>query len=304
MSEDFIFVAQSQATRGAVEQARQLARTDVPVLIVGPDGSGRKRLADFIHHQSPRRGAAFHPLDCDLLAEQQWYSRLFGHVAGAFAGATSERVGLFQVVAGGTLLLREIDRAPHDLHTHLQRVLEDRTFRALGREEEPIPVACRVIATVTTRDGAGEGLPAGLRSLLAGSIIQLLPLSERTDDIPDLIEYFLTVYNGQRGKQLKRPDADLMARLCRLPWDGNVQELENTIVAAVGRASDDHFAIDLFPELIQNQLQAPSDDATSSRGRLADDRFPALEQPNPLPDLELCLANLPMNSRSCEISPS
>lgn len=284
-----VFVAESPETRKALEHARTLAKSDVSVLILGPDGSGRKRLAECIHDFSSHREGPFQALDCEFLEGTGWLGRLVGHVGGT-PDAPARKKGLFESAAGGTLLLREIDRAPRDLQGYLQHVLQERTYTLVGGEHQ-IPLACRVLATAVRDE---TGLLPGLRGLLGIRIIRLLPLSQRPLDIPALVEHFRTHYNASSGKRLAPPAANEIAVLCRLPWNRNVKELETAIRTAVVESTGEAFSIDLLPDGVREAIGATTQIVSTPE----QDAPSAMQPPDPIPDLTAALTNLIYQSLS------
>jgi hypothetical protein len=249
------FVAQASVSRQALERAKRLALTPVPVLILGPDGSGRKRLAEEMHLHSAVKDGPLRKLECDLQKGEPWQIRIYGD---------REKKGLFESAAGGTLLLREIDGAPTDLQAHLARILEDGHVSRERDDEQRIPIQCRILAT-----GANDGdLHQSLRNVVAAEVIRLLPLCDRREDIPPLFHHFLRFYNERCGKSVNPPNPELLEALCLLPWKGNVQELENAVKTVVQKGETKEFSTSLLPDIIHDQLQSAFRGPSSSSGTL------------------------------------
>jgi len=222
-------VAEAPRMRRAVELAEAAARTDVPVLLVGETGTGKELLARLIHRNSARSALPFIAVNCGALPRELVESELFGYRKGAFTGAQQDRPGLFGAVAGGTLLLDEISEMPSEVQVKLLRALQEGKVRPLGAVEE-IPVNVRVIAATnrTTPVSLSGVLRQDLYFRLARITIELPPLRERREDLPLLLDHFLTTYSGKYGY---RPTfrTDALELLSEYPFPGNVRELENLI---------------------------------------------------------------------------
>ncbi|OFW26989.1 MAG: hypothetical protein A3H27_04925 [Acidobacteria bacterium RIFCSPLOWO2_02_FULL_59_13] len=222
-------VAEAPRMRRAVELAEAAARTDVPVLLVGETGTGKELLARLIHRNSARSALPFIAVNCGALPRELVESELFGYRKGAFTGAQQDRPGLFGAVSGGTLLLDEISEMPSEVQVKLLRALQEGKVRPLGAVEE-IPVNVRVIAATnrSTPVSLSGVLRQDLYFRLARITIELPPLRERREDLPLLLDHFLTTYSGKYGY---RPTfrTDALELLSEYPFPGNVRELENLI---------------------------------------------------------------------------
>ena len=222
-------VTQAPKMLRALRLAEAAARTDVPVLIIGETGTGKELLARLIHRNSERAARPFIPINCGALPRDLVESELFGYRKGAFTGAQQNRPGLFVAANGGTLLLDEVAEMPEEIQVKLLRALQDGKVRPLGAVEE-IPVDVRVIAA-TNRPKISD-LNATLRQdlyfRLARITIELPPLLERREDLPLLLDHFLTVFSPKYGC---RPtfESDALALLYNYPFPGNVRELENLV---------------------------------------------------------------------------
>jgi DNA-binding NtrC family response regulator len=222
-------VAEAPRMRHALDLAEAAAKTDVPVLLVGETGTGKELLARQIHRSSPRSGHPFIAVNCGALPRDLVESELFGYRKGAFTGAQQDRTGLFGAVSGGTLLLDEISEMPAEVQVKLLRALQEGKIRPLGTVEE-IPVNFRVIAA--TNRSTPVSLTGALRQdlyyRLARITIELPALRERREDLPLLLDHFLTVYAEKYGF---RPAfrADALELLSNYPFPGNVRELENLV---------------------------------------------------------------------------
>ncbi|RTF22716.1 nitrogen regulation protein NR(I) [Serratia marcescens] len=213
-----------------LEQVKMVAQSDVSVLINGQSGTGKEVVAQAIHAASPRAGKAFIAINCGALPEQLLESELFGHAKGAFTGAVSSREGLFQAAAGGTLFLDEIGDMPLDVQTRLLRVLADGQFYRVGGYA-PVKVDVRIIAAthqnLELRVQEGK-FREDLFHRLNVIRVHLPPLRERREDIPRLARHFLQIAAKELGVEAKNLHPETETALTRLPWPGNVRQLENT----------------------------------------------------------------------------
>ncbi len=221
-------IAASEAMRHVLEVIERMARTDVPVLLLGETGTGKGVFARLIHARSERASGPFVTINCAALPEPLLESELFGHVKGAFTGATRSRPGLVAESSGGTLFLDEIAEMSPALQTKLLDVLERRVVRAVGASRERA-VFLRVIAA-THRD-LDERIAAGafredLRYRLDVVSIELPPLRHRREDIPLLLQHFLREARARHpGSPAERLAPEATARLLEHRWPGNVREL-------------------------------------------------------------------------------
>ena len=225
------FIGGSREFRTLLSNARRVAQTEADVLVEAESGTGKELLARMIHNFSPRANKPFVAVNCSAFPESLLESELFGHVRGAFTGATAAKSGKFQLADGGTLLLDEIGEMPLNLQPKLLRVLQEREVDRLG-DTHPFPIDVRVIATTNRslkRLIDRELFRSDLYYRLNVVPLTIPPLRERCSDIPELAEYFLRKYEpkGQRGRFSISPE--LKARLCSHDWPGNIRELENVI---------------------------------------------------------------------------
>ncbi len=223
--------AESPAMRQVVLRVRQAAPTDTTVLITGESGTGKELIARALHFLSPRKDARFVAVDCGAIAPTLIASELFGHVAGAFTGATTASPGLIQTAHGGTLFLDEIPNLPLDLQATLLRAIEEREVRPVG-SPNPVPVNVRLIAATNRDLGAlvAEGrFRADLFYRLNVLPIALPPLRERKVDIPHLARHFLALHTTQHHKRIDDFTPEAINLLLAYDWPGNVRELSNVI---------------------------------------------------------------------------
>jgi DNA-binding NtrC family response regulator len=228
-------VGRSRAVQEVIKRAELVAETKSTVLILGETGTGKELVARAIHDRSAQRSMPLIKVNCAAIPEALLESELFGHIRGAFTGATTNKKGKFALADGGTIFLDEIATMSPTLQSKLLRVLQEREFEPLGAERSQ-RVDVRVIAA-TNRD---------LRQLVAqGKFqddlfyrlnvipIEIPPLRERREDIPALVEHFIKKHAQRTGRRIERIDDDALAGLQQYEWPGNVRELENTIERAV-----------------------------------------------------------------------
>jgi DNA-binding NtrC family response regulator len=228
-------VGRSRAMQEVLQRAELVAQTKSTVLITGETGTGKEMVARFIHHRSAQRDMPLIKVNCAAIPETLLESELFGHVRGAFTGATMTKRGKFALADGGSIFLDEIGTLSIAIQAKLLRVLQEREFEPLGAERTQ-KVDVRVIAA-TNRDlkqmVTTEKFQEDLYYRLNVIPIDIPPLRERRDDIPVLVEHFVEKHRQRTGKRVEGIDQDAMAALQRYDWPGNVRELENAIERAV-----------------------------------------------------------------------
>jgi len=232
----------------------RVAQTDVPVLVQGETGTGKEVVAKAIHHNSDRRKGPFVSINCAAIPAPLLESELFGHVRGSFTGAVRDKRGLFEVARGGTLLLDEVGDMPHEMQAKLLRVLQEGAFRRVGDQEERTTDARIVSASLhdlTALVGAGR-FREDLYYRLNVVRIDIPPLRERPEDIPELVLHFL----GQLDRAVHiAPQA--MELLMRRAWPGNIRELHNELLRAAA-LSDEGV---ITPDLVTRPVTPESDAA-------------------------------------------
>jgi formate hydrogenlyase transcriptional activator len=227
-------VGRSEAIRKVLQQVKQVAGTDMTVLVLGETGTGKELVARAVHGQSGRRERPLVKVNCSALPGELIESELFGHERGAFTGATGRQVGRFELADGGTIFLDEVGDLPLKLQSKLLRVLQEGEFERLG-SGKTIKVDVRVIAA--TNRNLLEGMQRGrfrpdLYYRLNVYPIQLPPLRERREDIALLAELFLREASGRLGRLFDPISAEVLEALTRYEWPGNVRELQNVIERA------------------------------------------------------------------------
>ncbi len=231
-------IGRSAAMQHLFHLVSNLQASDATILLTGESGTGKEVLARAIHQNSPRKKGTFVAVNCAALPGELLESELFGHVRGAFTGAVRDRVGRFDLASGGTLFLDEIGDVPLPLQVKLLRVLQERTFEAVG-DSHTRRANVRIIAA-TNRDLrkaiAEEKFREDLYYRLRVVPIEIPPLRTRREDIEPLAHYLLARVAARHGRAMRfSPEAT--RALLRYPWPGNVRELENAIeyAIAVGR---------------------------------------------------------------------
>jgi formate hydrogenlyase transcriptional activator len=239
-------VGSSPALRRTLARVEKVARTDSTVLLLGETGTGKEILASEIHRLSPRGGGTLVKVNCAALPETLIASELFGHEKGAFTGATSRRLGRFELAARGTIFLDEVGELPPEVQIALLRVLQEGEFERVGGAAT-LKTDARVIAA-TNRDLAREAADGRFRNDLYYRLnvfpIDVPPLRERREDIPILVEYFAKRYGARLGKKFRRVDRKTMDRLLDYEWPGNVRELENWIERAAILSEGDRLVVE------------------------------------------------------------
>jgi two-component system response regulator PilR (NtrC family) len=236
----------------------RVARTNSTVLVEGESGTGKEMIARAIHFASPRSGRRFLSINCGAMPENLLESELFGHERGAFTGAVREKKGLFQEADGGTLLLDEIGEMTLSMQVKLLRVLQERTVRKVGgNQEEPVDV--RIVAA-TNQDLEALIADGGFREDLFYRInvipMRLPPLRERREDIPLLVDFFIDKSSRELGVEAKRISVEAMRALEAYHWPGNVRELENVVERTLTLAHGDILRREDLPEPILSGRRA------------------------------------------------
>ncbi|MBN1932833.1 MAG: sigma 54-interacting transcriptional regulator [Desulfobacterales bacterium] len=224
-------VSRSPAMRKIFDVLPQVATSNSTVLIQGETGTGKELLAKAIHNLSIRRDKPMIAVNCGALPDNLLESELFGYKAGAFTGANKDKPGRFALAEGGTLLLDEIGEISPALQVRLLRVLQEKTFEPLGSTKS-VSVDVRVIAA-TNKDLAAQVKQGFFRQDLFYRInvvrIELPPLRKRREDIPMLIDHFVTRFNRLQGKSILGLSPEVIAILLTYDYPGNIRELENII---------------------------------------------------------------------------
>jgi len=246
------FVCADEGMRRILARADAAAATDSTVLILGESGTGKEVLARRVHDRSPRRDSAFVAVNCGALDEELVRSELFGHVKGAYTGATADRAGRFELAHGGTLFLDEVGDLSPANQVRLLRVLEERVIERVG-SSDPIECDVRLLAA-TNRELQSMVAEGTFRQDLLFRLnvfaVTLPPLRERRADVPLLVDHFVRAMAARMGRPVTTVDDDAMALLRRQSWPGNVRQLRNVIEHAIIMARGDRVTIESLPPLV------------------------------------------------------
>jgi DNA-binding NtrC family response regulator len=214
-----------------LQAARQVAASDIPVLVMGESGTGKELIARAIHNNSRRRKHRLVALNCAGLSESILEDELFGHVRGAFTGAQSDREGRFEHADGGTLLLDEVGDMPAAMQAKLLRVLENGEVVRLG-SNEPLRVDVRLISATNKKLDemvAERQFREDLFFRINGMAIDLPPLRERREDIPLLLHFFMQQVAEKYHKEIEGVSPEAQQVLLSYSWPGNVRQLRNVV---------------------------------------------------------------------------
>jgi serine/threonine-protein kinase PknK len=227
-------IGTSAAMRRVYALIERLKDIEVPVLVTGESGTGKEMVARAVHQAGPRARRPFVGVNCAAIPANLLESELFGSVRGAFTGADRDRLGLFREADGGTLLLDEIGEMPQKMQASLLRSLQEKCVRPVGgTKEEPVDV--RLIAA-TNRDLAKMVSAGTFREDLYYRLhvveVHVPPLRERVEDIPPLIDHFLSLFAARYRRDRRSLTRDAVRKTCAYPWPGNVRQLEHVLLSA------------------------------------------------------------------------
>ncbi len=258
------FIGKSPAMQSVYRTIDSLAASDATGFIVGESGTGKELAAEAIHQQSPRRDAEFIAINCGAIPGELMESELFGHVKGAFTGASANREGAASVANGGTLFLDEICEMSLDLQKKLLRFIQTGTFRKVGSntlEKVDVRFVC-----ATNRDPIEEVREGRFREDLFYRLhvipLRMPPLRERGEDILLLAEHFLSQFTKQEGREFTGFSSEAKDLVQRYPWPGNVRQLQNAMQQIVVLNDAETVMPDMLPETvsrgtIEPMLQSP-----------------------------------------------
>lgn len=272
-------IGQSEAIRNIVAVLKQVAPTDMPVLVVGETGTGKELVARAIHQASNRHVNRFKPVNCAAFTESLLESQLFGHVKGAFTGADKAAEGVFEYANGGTLFLDEIGDMPIGMQSKLLRVLESGEVVRVGANDSKL-VDVRLVSA-THRDlnqmVEAEAFRRDLFFRIKGIEISLPPLRQRREDIPLLTEHEVARYTEKIDKTIKGVTAEAMRLLVAYAWPGNVRELL-TVVNHMVLFCEDEGEIDVQHLPAEIRASETDGDASGVSGSLAGINLAELEK--------------------------
>jgi transcriptional regulator with PAS, ATPase and Fis domain len=230
----------------------KVAPSELTVLVTGETGTGKEMIARGIHQASPRKNKPFVVLDCGAIPRDLIESTLFGHEKGSFTGAVAQHQGCFEQAHGGTIFLDEIGELDVNLQPKLLRVLENRELKRVGGDRV-IKIDVRVVAA-TNRDLRqmvnANTFREDLYFRLSVIHVEMPPLRERKEDIPELVAYFLARRRGA-GPRPHRMSPSALLRLDAYHWPGNIRELENVLEAEINLCTEDQTVLDQVPEGIR-----------------------------------------------------
>ncbi len=224
-------IGNSEGIQKVCSLIEKVAETDSTILILGESGTGKELVARTIHYNSPRKNKPLIPINCGAIPETLLESELFGHEKGAFTGASTTRIGRFELADGGTIFLDEIGDMSPTLQVKLLRVLQQREFERVGGVRT-IKVDVRIIAAtnIDLEHAVHEGkFREDLYYRLNVIPVVIPPLRERADDIPLLMDHFLSHFNKTKKRDIKGFSPAAMDILISYPWPGNIRELENLV---------------------------------------------------------------------------
>ncbi|MCK8602331.1 sigma-54-dependent transcriptional regulator [Desulfoferrobacter suflitae] len=279
-------IGKSAAMERIFQLIEKVAPSKATVLITGESGTGKELIARAIHFNSTRQDLPFISVNCGALPENLLESELFGHEKGAFSGALNQRKGRFEMAHEGTLFLDEISEMSPPLQVKLLRVLQEMEFERVG-SSQTMKVDVRVVAA-SNRNLKHEVAAGRFRSDLFYRLnvvhIQIPALRERTDDIPPLVNHFLSKYGRESGRGPLTMHPEAMRRLLDYHWPGNIRELENVIERAVILCTGEQILVSDLPSEVREPGQTvrpvSSEGAQTPPGR---DRLPELDPGERLP---------------------
>ncbi|HEX4142147.1 MAG TPA: sigma-54 dependent transcriptional regulator [Pirellulales bacterium] len=273
-------IGTSAQMHDVIDRLKRISPTDATVLIQGATGTGKELVAQAIHQNSPRKNKPFVALNCAALSENILESELFGHVRGAFTDASTDRVGKFEYANGGTLFLDEVGDMPLATQIKLLRVLESGEITRVG-SNETTSVNVRIVSA-TNRNLEDQIAAGTFRSDLYHRLkvvtINLPRLSERSQDVPLLIEHFLKLFSKRHHKTIKGVSAMARRRLLAFDWPGNVRQLRNVIESMVVVDADGVLDVDDMPDELGGTADVPATDTAGDLGTLVGNPLAEIER--------------------------
>lgn len=253
-------VTRSEAMTSVIAMGKRAASSAIPVLIEGESGVGKELIARAIHGSSDRNTKPFVAVNCGAIPENLVESILFGHEKGAFTGATERHAGKFVEASGGTLFLDEISELPLSAQVKLLRALQQGEVEPVGGRK-PVKVDVRIVSA-TNRNLLNHVKAGHFREDLFYRLhvlpLTIPPLRSRREDVPHLVRHFVARFCAEENRRITGISGDAMGLLGRLPWPGNVRQLENAVYRAVVMSDSDQLGIDDFPQTGTMQVDSPS----------------------------------------------
>jgi DNA-binding NtrC family response regulator len=254
-------VGQSKAMKELFDLVESVAASEANILIQGENGTGKELIANAIHHHSERVRGPFIKINCAAIPHELIESELFGYKKGAFTGAMSDKVGLFEMAEGGSLLLDEIGEMPSALQTKLLRVLQQREYRPIG-SDRTVRVDFRLVCStnIDLEQGLREGrVREDLYFRINTITLRVPPLRERTEDIPLICNHFLAKFNQRYDRAVRAISPAAYHVLIRNRWSGNVRELENAMERAVLVCKSGEITPEDLPETLRDEAALSED---------------------------------------------
>jgi two-component system response regulator AtoC len=252
-------IAKSESFKAVFDTVKRLSQFSTTVMITGESGTGKELLARAVHENSPRRGRPFVAINCGAIPENLMESELFGHKRGAFTDAIRDKKGLFEEAHGGTLFLDEVGELPLHLQVKLLRSLQERSIRKVG-DDQLVDIDVRIISA-TLRNLEDDAKAGRFREDLFYRLnvvaIHLPPLRERPDDIPLLVDHFITKHSQRLGLPPKTVSQEVMKTLLQYDWRGNARELENCVERALVLSLGNTLELASLPERIVSYGDSP-----------------------------------------------
>ncbi len=244
-------IASASSMQHVLRLGRRGAQSNIPILIEGESGVGKEMFARAIQGESDRSGKPFITVNCGAIPENLVESILFGHEKGSFTGATSKHMGKFQEADNGTLFLDEVAELPLDMQVKLLRAIQEGEIDPIG-SRRPVSVNVRLVSA--TNRNMIEMVKAGkfredLYYRLNVFPVMLPPLRDRKDDIPALVEHFVTRISAEEGRKVRSVAPEVLEMLRAYAWPGNVRQLENTVFRAIVLCEGDCLRIEDFPQI-------------------------------------------------------
>ncbi len=316
------FIGKSAAMQSVYKTIDSLAASDATGFIIGESGTGKELAAEAIHQQSPRRNAEFIAINCAAIPGELMESELFGHIKGAFTGASANREGAASVANGGTLFLDEICEMSLELQKKLLRFIQTGTFRKVGSntlEQVDVRFVC-----ATNRDPLVEVREGRFREDLFYRLhvvpVRMPPLREREADVLMIAHHFLHQFSEREGRQFSGFSPDAAAAIRRYPWPGNVRQLQNTMHQVVVLNDGETVEYDMLPEPVTSgalesaaRAPAPGAPALSLIGKAPQSHLERRQQVEPLwlteknaieAAVDICGGNINQAAGLLEVAPS